>query len=516
MSIVSVMSTKASGSFPLEVEVRDLVGLQALLLELLEHHPRGRIGHDRRQREQPRLLVVPVVDVAGGEPQPGRIGRHDHLGSQPADLAGHHLAGPRVHLEEPVGLAEEGDALHPQHVGRGALLPLADGGDVFTARSGFVGTRGSVGADDVVHLASVAGPFGHRAPAHELRIVGMGEQHDGARERPFFVRCSCHATSLPAVHASAHVDVVRCPMDGDERGSRSWNAGSGDGLPTWWWTTRPPRTCSRGRCPSSPGVRGRGGGGRRRRAWTGRLGGRGVGTLVIVEPVRGQRFFSVPTRRHAGARGVRGVPVLVSFAFGDRRLDALAVLAITVSWRHLRGGRVRGAVDRAGPASVLRLDELPVLVRTQLFFSLACSSPPRSGRSSAFAATSAHRPDVFSDPPPVARSRPCGVGEDPFASGGVTLDLQAPGVVSAAVWLLRLMVAAGDRGPRTAQRRPRLDASLWARMSSVPLLASQPGASSQALAVAILVDSADQFVDTLPRDSADGAHRLRVLARERP
>ena len=64
VSIESEMSTKVSGVRGREPQVRHLERLEPLVQQLGEHRPRRRVGHHHGEREQPGLLVVPVVDVA--------------------------------------------------------------------------------------------------------------------------------------------------------------------------------------------------------------------------------------------------------------------------------------------------------------------------------------------------------------------------------------------------------------------------------------------------------------------
>ena len=108
-----------------------------------------------------------------------------------------------------------------------------------------------------------------------------------------------------------------------------------------------------------------------------------LATLVmafgVMNAVRGQRFFSVPERVDTPELVAFVVlPVLVSFVFGDQRLDALAVLAINLV---LVGGTylvvgfgVLSIVRWAGVRFFTQLrTTLPVLVRAVpllLFFSL--------------------------------------------------------------------------------------------------------------------------------------------------
>ena len=108
-----------------------------------------------------------------------------------------------------------------------------------------------------------------------------------------------------------------------------------------------------------------------------------LATLVmafgVLNAVRGQRFFSVPERVDTPELVAFVVlPVLVSFAFGDRRLDALAVLAINLvivgGTYVVVGFRLLSIVRWAGVRFFTQLRvTLPVLVRAVpllLFFSL--------------------------------------------------------------------------------------------------------------------------------------------------
>ena len=108
-----------------------------------------------------------------------------------------------------------------------------------------------------------------------------------------------------------------------------------------------------------------------------------LATLVmafgVMNAVRGQRFFSVPERVDTPELvAFVALPVLVSFAFGDRRLDALAVLAINlviVGATYVAVGfRLLSIVRWAGVRFFTQLRvTLPVLVRAVpllLFFSL--------------------------------------------------------------------------------------------------------------------------------------------------
>ena len=124
--------------------------------------------------------MVPVVDVAVREPQSRGVGRHQHLGTKAADLATDLLARGRIDFEEAVRLPEEGHALDAQDRGRGALLPFADGGLRFPAGSGLVGPGRAVRADHVVNLAALTGPLRNRSAAHELGVIGVREEHQGA------------------------------------------------------------------------------------------------------------------------------------------------------------------------------------------------------------------------------------------------------------------------------------------------------------------------------------------------
>jgi hypothetical protein len=114
---------------------------------------------------------------------PGIVAEHD-IGAQAADPRRHlpPLAHPRLELA--VGPAEE------HHLARAAQRPrrlpllLAPGGDQRAhVHVGVPRPLRPVGADQVADLATGRGPFGERAPAAELHVVGMGADGEGPRRQ---------------------------------------------------------------------------------------------------------------------------------------------------------------------------------------------------------------------------------------------------------------------------------------------------------------------------------------------
>jgi hypothetical protein len=259
----------------------------------------------------------------------------------------------------------------------------------------------------------------------------------------------------------------------------------------------------------------------------------------ITNEIRGQRFFSIPKR--VGAPELTAfviVPTLVSFLFGDRRLDALVVLAcnlvIVAGTYVVVGFRVLSIVRWAGVRFFTQLRAtLPVLVRAVpllLFFSLVMfftteiwqvfSLSPEALFWTAIALfmvlgivfLSVRLPGVINE---VASDAEVG---DPLRQRErrnlEVVALISEGLqvlfVSAAVWLFYVVIgsllvteqiralwftAGGDAG---------WTLSLFGEQLQIgpPLLRVATGVASFAglyYAVAILVDSAyrDQFVDTL-------------------
>ena len=269
-----------------------------------------------------------------------------------------------------------------------------------------------------------------------------------------------------------------------------------------------------------------------------------LATLVmafgVMNAVRGQRFFSVPERVDTPELVAFVVlPVLVSFAFGDRRLDALAVLAINLvivgGTYVVVGFGVLSIVRWAGVRFFTQLrTTLPVLVRAVpllLFFSLVMfftteiwqvfSLSPTALFWTAIALfmvlgivfLSVRLPGVIREVETDAD-----VGEDPLrrrerrnleAVALISEGLQVL-FVSAAVWLFYVVIGSllVTQEIRelwfTTSGSPGWTLSLLGEQVQIgpPLLRVATGVASFAglyYAVAILVDSAyrDQFVDTL-------------------
>ena len=260
----------------------------------------------------------------------------------------------------------------------------------------------------------------------------------------------------------------------------------------------------------------------------------------VMNAVRGQRFFSVPERVDTPELVAFVVlPVLVSFAFGDRRLDALAVLAINLvivgGTYVVVGFGVLSIVRWAGVRFFTQLrTTLPVLVRAVpllLFFSLVMfftteiwqvfSLSPTALFWTAIALfmvlgivfLSVRLPGVIREVETDAD-----VGEDPLrrrerrnleAVALISEGLQVL-FVSAAVWLFYVVIGSLLVTEEirelwfTTSGSPGWTLSLLGEQVQIgpPLLRVATGVASFAglyYAVAILVDSAyrDQFVDTL-------------------